>query len=81
MEANVIRRQRQARRYVAALIDHARAVDTVCEVPGCDAEAEFDAPGYWCEPHWLMWWNWPDGDSELEWMSDPVSRRGEVKNG
>jgi len=72
LQANVTGRQRLVRRYVAALRD--RGVDIVCEVPGCSAEAEFDAPGYWCERHWRVWWQSPEEDSEPEWMSDPASR-------
>lgn len=82
MEVNVTGRQRLVRRCVNALKGRAeRAVDTECEVPGCDADADFDAPGYWCEPHWRSWWQWPESDSEPEWMSNPESRANSRNEG
>ncbi len=44
-----------------------------CEVPGCNAAAEFVAPGHWCEDHWLTWWDWPiESDPEPRWMLNSV---------
>lgn len=41
-----------------------------CTVPGCDADADYDAPGIWCAHHWQMWWDWPEDEPEPEWFSD-----------
>jgi hypothetical protein len=37
-----------------------------CQVPGCEREATYDAPGCWCSVHWTEWWT-AEGD-EPEWM-------------
>ena len=41
-----------------------------CTVPDCDAEAEYDAPGHWCEFHWAQWWNWHDPETQPAWMPE-----------
>ena len=42
--------------------------DDTCEVPGCEADVEYDSPGKWCGEHWQMWWDWPDDEEQPDWM-------------
>ena len=28
----------------------------ICEIDGCNSEAEFDSPANICEFHWKLWW-------------------------
>lgn len=46
-----------------------------CAVERCEQRAAFDAPGVWCEHHWLEWWNWADGP-EPAWMRPEVTDDG-----
>lgn len=37
----------------------------LCEVVGCGAEADFEAPAHLCESHWRKWFSeGPDDDPE-----------------
>jgi len=49
-----------------------------CEAPGCDGDVDYIAPGYWCEKHWYMWWDWPEEKPEPEWMTDKDGTRLEI---